>query len=150
MEEFSQLGGNLWAAAGFMYNASSSSSSTAAKQNFTATETNVAMVGTTPSSAAPVILDRRYCSPFLLPTNFHHQNPISPPVLQPAPQSKPELGASTSENNIPPAAHHVDAIKAKIVSHPQYSNLVSAYIECQKAGTFFISLINSLHASLIN
>lgn len=28
--------------------------------------------------------------------------------------------------------HHADAIKAKIISHPQYSNLLQAYMDCQK------------------
>lgn len=30
-----------------------------------------------------------------------------------------------------------DAIKAKIVAHPQYSALLAAYLDCQKVGAFF-------------
>ncbi|XP_064937299.1 homeobox protein knotted-1-like 6 [Musa acuminata AAA Group] len=62
-----------------------------------------------------------YCNPinsFLI--SDHHENPN---LLQPKPQ-----GASTSR--IPQGDDH--AIKAKIISHPQCSSLVSAYVECQK------------------
>lgn len=31
-------------------------------------------------------------------------------------------------------SHEVDAIKAKIISHPQYTNLLEAYLACQKVG----------------
>ncbi|CAL9775584.1 unnamed protein product [Musa acuminata subsp. burmannicoides] len=62
-----------------------------------------------------------YCNPinsFLI--SDHHENPN---LLQPKPQ-----GASTLR--IPQGDDH--AIKAKIISHPQCSSLVSAYVECQK------------------
>ncbi|KAK6130802.1 hypothetical protein DH2020_035467 [Rehmannia glutinosa] len=36
------------------------------------------------------------------------------------------------QNNLP--AGDVDAIKAKIIAHPQYSNLLEAYMDCQKVG----------------
>ncbi|CAO2817718.1 unnamed protein product [Amaranthus hypochondriacus] len=37
-------------------------------------------------------------------------------------------------NNNHGNSHEVDAIKAKIISHPQYSNLLEAYLACQKVG----------------
>lgn len=40
-------------------------------------------------------------------------------------------GASSSSSHLPPS--DVDAIKAKIVSHPHYSSLLAAFIDCQKA-----------------
>ncbi|XP_019153386.1 PREDICTED: homeotic protein knotted-1-like [Ipomoea nil] len=58
---------------------------------------------------------------------FHLQQPYDPIV-------KTE-GGSTSHNH-----HHqrfeseVEAIKAKIIAHPQYSNLLEAYMDCQKVG----------------
>ena len=35
----------------------------------------------------------------------------------------------------------VEAIKAKIIAHPQYSNLLEAYMDCQKV--FYIKSMNS-------
>lgn len=35
----------------------------------------------------------------------------------------------------------VDAIKAKIIAHPQYSNLLEAYMDCQKVAPFFNKII---------
>ncbi|KAF5739829.1 Homeobox protein knotted-1-like protein [Tripterygium wilfordii] len=32
------------------------------------------------------------------------------------------------------SSHEVEAIKAKIIQHPQYSNLLEAYMDCQKVG----------------
>ncbi|XP_018678907.2 homeobox protein knotted-1-like 6 [Musa acuminata AAA Group] len=74
------------------------------------------------TATAASAFDRRYCVPNPFLPSDHHENPN---LLQ----AKPDV-ASTSQ--IPQG--DVDAIKAKIVSHPQYSSLVSAYIECQKVG----------------
>ncbi|KAL2894901.1 Homeotic protein knotted-1 [Bienertia sinuspersici] len=41
---------------------------------------------------------------------------------------------SSNNNNSSCGSHEVDAIKAKIISHPQYSNLLEAYLACQKVG----------------
>ncbi|RZR91708.1 hypothetical protein BHM03_00019881 [Ensete ventricosum] len=79
-----------------------------------------ATAAATPTAASA--FDRRYCVPNPFLPSDHHENPN---LLQ----VKPDV-ASTSQ--IPQG--DVDATKAKIVSHPQYSSLVSAYIECQKVG----------------
>jgi hypothetical protein len=49
----------------------------------------------------------------------------------PGPSSS-QYGSRHAE--IPPA--EADAIKAKIVAHPQYSALLAAYLDCQKVGCF--------------
>ncbi|URE35203.1 hypothetical protein MUK42_17404 [Musa troglodytarum] len=104
MEEFPQLGGNPWG--GLLCTSSST-----ARQNSNVVAAADAMAAT-PSAT--------YCNhqPFLI--SEHHENPN---LLQPKPQ-----GVFTSR--IPQGDDH--AIKAKIISHPQCSSLVSAYIECQK------------------
>ncbi|URE35204.1 hypothetical protein MUK42_17404 [Musa troglodytarum] len=106
MEEFPQLGGNPWG--GLLCTSSST-----ARQNSNVVAAADAMAAT-PSAT--------YCNhqPFLI--SEHHENPN---LLQPKPQ-----GVFTSR--IPQGDDH--AIKAKIISHPQCSSLVSAYIECQKVG----------------
>ncbi|KAJ8485396.1 hypothetical protein OPV22_017881 [Ensete ventricosum] len=110
MEEFSQLGGNIWG--GLMC-----TTSPAAKTAVGAA--TVAMVGL-PSGGA-----KGQCIPSLvtlLSNNYNQHSHL---------RAKHE-GASSSSSHLPPS--DVDAIKAKIVSHPQYSRLLAAYIDCQKVG----------------
>ncbi|XP_047320905.1 homeobox protein knotted-1-like 2 [Impatiens glandulifera] len=58
--------------------------------------------------------------------NFHYS-----PILQ---QQQQQLGIGRSVETIPVIENNIDAIKAKITSHPQYANLLEAYIDCQRVG----------------
>ncbi|CAH9105217.1 unnamed protein product [Cuscuta epithymum] len=58
--------------------------------------------------------------------NFHLQ-PYDHPVV------KTEGGVTTS-NHTQSFEGEDEAIKAKIISHPRYSNLLEAYMDCQKVG----------------
>ncbi|KAJ7966474.1 Homeobox protein knotted-1-like 1 [Quillaja saponaria] len=49
------------------------------------------------------------------------------PLLRALHQQQQQQGGSESSNDI-------EAIKAKIIAHPQYSNVVQAYMDCQKVG----------------
>ncbi|CAL9160094.1 unnamed protein product [Musa hybrid cultivar] len=109
MEEFSQLGANLWG--GLMC-------TTSPAEKTAVDAATVAMVGL-PSGDAK---GRCIPSPVPLLSNNYNQNSHL--------QAKHD-GASSSSSHLPPS--DVDAIKAKIVSHPQYSSLLAAYIDCQKA-----------------
>ncbi|KAG1341834.1 putative homeotic protein knotted-1 [Cocos nucifera] len=54
------------------------------------------------------------------------------PYLHP---SKSEASSSSSSYLYPlPRPTDVDAMKARIISHPHYSNLLNAYMDCQKVG----------------
>ncbi|KAJ4815109.1 Homeobox protein knotted-1-like 1 [Rhynchospora pubera] len=48
-----------------------------------------------------------------------------------APTSKEASSSSTSFQLVP---SEIEAIKAKIISHPNYSSLLAAYLDCQKVG----------------
>jgi hypothetical protein len=50
------------------------------------------------------------------------------------------------EMSSPPADGDADTIKAKIMSHPQYSALLAAYLDCQKVSTSGASM----HRTLFN
>lgn len=39
-----------------------------------------------------------------------------------------------SNSNVPVGSSDVEAMKAKIIAHPQYSSLLEAYMDCQKIG----------------
>lgn len=54
----------------------------------------------------------------------------------PSSSSQSPYGRHAAE--ISPA--EAEAIKAKIVAHPQYSALLAAYLDCQKVGAFFSRL----------
>jgi hypothetical protein len=59
---------------------------------------------------------------------LHHQAAAGPSSSQ-SPYGRhapPEISPAEAE-----------AIKAKIVAHPQYSALLAAYLDCQKVGAFF-------------
>lgn len=43
-------------------------------------------------------------------------------------------GGSSSHNHHQRFESEMEAIKAKIIAHPQYSNLLEAYMDCQKVG----------------
>ncbi|XP_058080952.1 homeotic protein knotted-1-like [Magnolia sinica] len=57
---------------------------------------------------------------------FHYPFVVRGPVQQQQQQQQQQQGNGSSND--------VDAIKAKIVSHPQYSHLLEAYMGCQKVG----------------
>nr|ASM41514.1 KNOX1r [Leuenbergeria lychnidiflora] len=54
------------------------------------------------------------------PTAFHQQQEVG--------------GGGENHGNSSSGSHEVEAIKAKIIAHPQYSNLLEAYLDCQKVG----------------
>ncbi|KAL8492190.1 hypothetical protein ACS0TY_023718 [Phlomoides rotata] len=71
----------------------------------------------------------------------HHQLPISSFLLQSDGQNHSAVkteGATSHYPNIIREDHHHhhnhDDIKSKIIAHPHYSNLLQAYIDCQKVG----------------
>uniref|UniRef100_A0A803N2I1 Uncharacterized protein n=1 Tax=Chenopodium quinoa TaxID=63459 RepID=A0A803N2I1_CHEQI len=53
-------------------------------------------------------------------------------------QDQDDVGGGEQNNHVNTTSscgsHEVDAIKAKIISHPQYSSLLEAYLACQKVG----------------
>ncbi|XP_010943406.1 homeotic protein knotted-1 [Elaeis guineensis] len=110
MEEFSHLGGGN-SRGSFIY---LSSSSVAAATTTTASPTPP------PSSAA---YGRSFYPTALL------QNPSTPTL-------KTEAGSSQHQSHKPGemSQSDIEAIKAKIISHPQYSSLLEAYMDCQKVG----------------
>jgi hypothetical protein len=73
------------------------------------------------SAAAPAGGVAYYGAPLAL---LHHATGPS--------SSQSQYGSRHAE--ISPVA--ADAIKAKIVAHPQYSALLAAFLECQKVGSF--------------
>ncbi|KAJ0963330.1 hypothetical protein J5N97_028452 [Dioscorea zingiberensis] len=56
---------------------------------------------------------------------------VAPGLMHP-PNPNPLFKAEPGTTSHPPI--HGDAIKARIISHPQYSALLSAYLDCQKVG----------------
>uniref|UniRef100_A0A6V7QXI4 Homeobox protein knotted-1-like 1 n=1 Tax=Ananas comosus var. bracteatus TaxID=296719 RepID=A0A6V7QXI4_ANACO len=61
--------------------------------------------------------------------NHNNHNHNHHPHLEP----KPNEEGSSSQVMIPANNGDVEAIKAKIISHPHYSSLLAAYLDCQKA-----------------
>ncbi|OVA16070.1 Homeobox domain [Macleaya cordata] len=64
--------------------------------------------------------------------HHHHQHETIPNHHQhhhPQQQRQQEQGGGGGGNN-----DQFEAIKAKIITHPQYSNLLEAYMDCQKVG----------------
>lgn len=57
----------------------------------------------------------------LMRGNLHHT------LHHPHPPSQQQQQQGGSQNS-----NEVEAIKAKIIAHPQYSNLLEAYMDCQK------------------
>nr|ASM41509.1 KNAT [Ariocarpus retusus] len=64
-------------------------------------------------------------------TRGHHQPPTPTAFHQ---QQDVGGGAENHGNSSSSGSHEVEAIKAKIIAHPQYSNLLEAYLDCQKVG----------------
>ncbi|XP_047938185.1 homeotic protein knotted-1-like isoform X2 [Salvia hispanica] len=64
---------------------------------------------------------------------FHiHSCYDSPAVKTEAGTSHPRFQYPSTFNSLDPI--ETDTIKAKIIAHPQYSNLLEAYMDCQKVG----------------
>lgn len=61
-----------------------------------------------------------------------HQYPLlrGHPITSTHQQQQFVGGGGSSGSN----SHEVEAMKAKIIAHPQYSNLLQAYMDCQKIG----------------
>ena len=112
MEELSHLGDNP-RGGGFRY----ASSSVATASNTTTTTTPITGVVAPPTSASVPI----YCGPNL--------NASTLPRFHPP---KPEASSSSSHRYPFARPTDVDAMKARIISHPHYSNLLKAYMDCQK------------------
>nr|ASM41504.1 KNOX1ae [Ferocactus pilosus] len=62
----------------------------------------------------------------------HHQPPT--PTAFHQQQDGGGGGGENHGNSTSTGSHEVEAIKAKIIAHPQYSNLLEAYLDCQKVG----------------
>ncbi|XP_066389332.1 homeobox protein rough sheath 1 isoform X2 [Miscanthus floridulus] len=82
-----------------------------------------------PLSMAAAASPAYYGAPLAL---LHHHaaaagGPASPQQQQQSPYANKHAGAEMS-------AAEAEAIKAKIVAHPQYSALLAAYLDCQKVG----------------
>ncbi|WOL17696.1 homeobox protein knotted-1-like 6 isoform X2 [Canna indica] len=120
MEELSQLGVNrrATAAAAFVQTSSSSSSPTTASSTKAAA---AALALPPPSSLHGKAFGSWPISPLPLITSHHHHHPVH---LDPPSSSSQRRGAIDQD----------DDVKAKIVAHPHYSTLLSAYINCQKVG----------------
>ncbi|CAK9317387.1 unnamed protein product [Citrullus colocynthis] len=64
-------------------------------------------------------------------TTSHHQLlKFHYPLIRPPPPAHPPPTCRPEQNGVV----DVEAIKAKILAHPQYSSLLEAYMECQKVG----------------
>lgn len=62
-------------------------------------------------------------------TTSHHQLlKFHYPLIRPPPPAHPPPTCRPEQNGVV----DVEAIKAKILAHPQYSSLLEAYMECQK------------------
>ncbi|KAG6473335.1 homeobox protein knotted-1-like 6 [Zingiber officinale] len=125
MEEFSQLGGSLWG--GIMCSAASKPAT-----DHAATVAAAPPPPTSGGTAHASVFDKAgggcgIATPTLL---GGHQNSAAALLFQ----GKHEGGVGGASSSHFPPASDIDAIKAKIVSHPQYSNLLTAYIDCQKVG----------------
>ncbi|PIN02370.1 Transcription factor MEIS1 [Handroanthus impetiginosus] len=62
---------------------------------------------------------------------FHY---YSPSVIRGHPQNVQDQHHRRRQESHEINPNEVDAIKAKIIAHPQYSNLLEAYMDCQKVG----------------
>jgi homeobox protein Meis2 len=80
------------------------------------------------------------------PSGGNHS--VSNPVLQLANGSLLEACAKAAKDPSSSSyAVDVDAIKAKIISHPHYSSLLAAYLDCQKASDSSTTTANSSTAA---
>ncbi|KAH7673641.1 Transcription factor MEIS1 and related HOX domain proteins protein [Dioscorea alata] len=61
---------------------------------------------------------------------------VAPGLMQPPPPPQPNPNPLFKDEALshPQTIIHGDPIKARIISHPQYSALLSAYLDCQKVG----------------
>ncbi|XP_019709942.1 homeotic protein knotted-1 isoform X2 [Elaeis guineensis] len=99
----------------FMY-----ASSSMATASTTATTTPTTVLVAPPTTASISI----YSGPNPKASTFPH---LQPP--------KPEASSSSSSHLYPlTRPTDVDAMKSRIISHPHYSNLLNAYMDCQKVG----------------
>ncbi|ONI33321.1 hypothetical protein PRUPE_1G416700 [Prunus persica] len=65
--------------------------------------------------------------------NNNNNNPLlSSRGHQPVVQQQHNLDRQNDDHTL--SSNEVEAIKAKIVAHPQYSNLLEAYMDCQRVG----------------
>ncbi|PQQ05403.1 knotted-like transcription factor [Prunus yedoensis var. nudiflora] len=79
--------------------------------------------------------------PIMAITNFQYNNNNNNnnnnPLLssrghQPVVQQQHNLDRQNDDHTL--SSNEVEAIKAKIIAHPQYSNLLEAYMDCQRVG----------------
>ncbi|URD94389.1 homeobox protein [Musa troglodytarum] len=89
---------------------------------------------TTVSSATPplsaALYDRNY-----YPTTANSPYLEPPPLkLEAGPSLPPSRAREVEGGGGERSASDTEGIKAKIMSHPRYSNLVGAYLDCQKVG----------------
>lgn len=60
---------------------------------------------------------------------FHHY-----PLLRGSQHQQQALNSPQQQQGSESCSSEVEAMKAKIIAHPQYSNLLEAYMDCQKVG----------------
>ncbi|RWW29330.1 hypothetical protein GW17_00006162 [Ensete ventricosum] len=105
---------------------------------------------TTVSSATPplsaALYDRNYYpatanSPYLKPPHLKLEAGSSLP---------PSQAREVEEGGGERSASDIEGIKAKIMSHPRYSNLIGAYLDCQKEVTEFLKGVESEFNALTN
>ncbi|URE07818.1 homeobox protein [Musa troglodytarum] len=111
MEEFSHLGGGSTSRESFLY---------------------LPSAATTTVSAPPTLIAALY-------GRNSYPGTAKAPYLK-HPPLRPEAGSSLQPSRVRAveggeiSASNTEDIKAKIMSHPQYSSLIGAYIDCQKVG----------------
>lgn len=90
--------------------------------------------------------------------HYHHSSriPLRQLLLLADPSSaaqhshrKADMATVQGEMSSPAADGDADAIKARIMSHPQYSALLAAYLDCQKVSTT-VRVRASMHRTLLD
>lgn len=68
---------------------------------------------------------------------FHHYPLMSPSSRGSHHQSTVQQQQQHGHQENESSSNEVEAIKAKIIAHPHYANLLEAYMDCQKVILFF-------------
>lgn len=110
--------GNLGAGAGGSSSGGSNSKAAVSSSSFLQLPLSTATAASPAYYGAPLALLHHHAAAGPSSSSLHHQQ--SPYAAK--------HGAGAGEMS----AAEADAIKAKIVAHPQYSALLAAYLDCQK------------------
>lgn len=96
---------------------------------FQTTSGAASIVKTEASTSHQHVVQKFHHYPSLMSTRDHHHQTVH---QQPHDQTLPENDRSKE----------VEAIKSKIIAHPQYSNLLGAYMDCQKVLCVFVYILH--------